>query len=332
MRQDVIEAIRRAAIEHGVDPNYALAVAQRESSFDPNAHSSKSIYGIFQMTGGLRQKWGAGDSSDPYTQASAFMRYLNGEVRPQMYSVLGRAPTDAEAYLGHHFGPTRAARMISQYDPNTPVDEIFTPYERSINPHFDRAGTSGNLMASITNDIGRRQQRFGGEGSGAGGGTQTAALDFSKFGTLADSSEGRGGGGLDFSHLGIPVDGDRKSEGEAPQRYGFVGGVGEQQPYSESMASPHSSDFYKRLEGRGSGNVEDRRHRQGAPPASTDVRAPEEDPDFPGLSLHEMIRRDDVMGWIPSEADPYEPPANNLGTGLSSDLGFWDVGKPQAEP
>src|SRR5258707_12044693 len=179
-RQDVVDAIRRAAIEEGIDPNYALAVAQRESDFNPNAHASKTIHGVFQMTGGLRERWGAGDSGDPYTQAKGFMRYLQGEVRPQMSSVLGRMPTDAEAYLGHHFGPSRAARMISHYDPATPVDEIFTPYERSLNPHFDTAGTSGNLMSSITNDIGRRTAKFGG--------TEYAgdeALDFSQFATPA---------------------------------------------------------------------------------------------------------------------------------------------------
>lgn len=207
--QDVISAIRQAAIENGVDPNYALAVAQRESSFDPNAHASKTIYGIFQMTQGLRHKWGAGDSNDPYTQATAFMRYLKGEVAPAMANVMGRNPTNEELYLGHHFGPGRAARMASgAYDPSTPVDEIFTPYERSLNPHFDRAGTSGNLMASITSDIGRRTAKFAGtdyDDSGA----HTAALDFAKFdqSTLATSGEGGGGsGGIDLSRFGTPVD------------------------------------------------------------------------------------------------------------------------------
>ncbi len=211
---DTIEAIRRAAIEEGIDPNYALAVAQRESDFNPNAHASKTIHGIFQMTGGIRQKWGAGDSSDPYTQAKAWSRYMNGEVRPAMGNVLGREPTDAEAYLGHHFGPGRAARMIGHYDPTTPVDEIFTPYERSLNPHFDRAGTSGNLMSSITNDIGRRTAKFGGT-EYADSGTPRGGLDFSKFGTSADLSSEDGGGSssLDFSQFGSPVD---FSQGQQP--------------------------------------------------------------------------------------------------------------------
>jgi Transglycosylase SLT domain len=208
MRQDVIDAIRRAAAEEGIDPNYAMAVAQRESNFNPNAHASKTIHGVFQMTGGLRDKWGAGDSSDPYLQSKAWMRYMKGEVAPAMRNTMGRDPTYAELYLGHHFGPGRAARMASgAYDPSTPVDEIFTPYERSLNPHFDKAGTSGNLVASITNDIGRRTAKFAG-GEDSSSGMQSASLDFSKFGTPIDltSGEGGGGDGLDFSQFGTPAD------------------------------------------------------------------------------------------------------------------------------
>jgi len=214
MRQDAIEAIRRAATEHGINPAWALAVAQRESDFDPNARASKTIYGVFQMTNGLRNKWGSGDSADPYTQAQSFMRYIRGEVRPEMRSVLGRDPTNAELYAGHHFGPVRAARMIGGgYDQNTPVDEIFTPYERSLNPHFDRAGTSGNLLASINNDMAKRTMRFGGDGS-LGGGTDFAesspkGLDFSQFGTPVDA-----GGAVDFSQFGTPVE---TTSAESPQ-------------------------------------------------------------------------------------------------------------------
>ena len=213
MRQDVIAAIRQAAVEEGIDPNYALAVAQRESDFDPNAHASKTIHGIYQMTGELRHKWGAGDSGDPYVQAKSWMRYMKGEVAPAMGNVLGRNPTYAEAYLGHHFGPGRAARMVSgAYDPSTPVDEIFTPYERSLNPHFDRAGTSGNLTASITNDIRRRTAKFAGTDYDDND-MQTAALDFSRYGTPIDASGGGGGSGIDLSRFGTPVD---LGQGEQP--------------------------------------------------------------------------------------------------------------------
>ena len=112
-------AIEQAAREQGVSPAYALAVAERESQFDPNAKSSKTIQGIYQMQGGHRQQYGIGDSRDPYTQASGWGRFQH-DVRKEMAGPLGRDPTDAEAYLGHHFGGVRAGRMMKM-DLNTPV-------------------------------------------------------------------------------------------------------------------------------------------------------------------------------------------------------------------
>lgn len=164
-------AIVRAAQEEGIDPATALAWASRESSFNPNARASKSIYGLFQMSGALRRQYGIGDTSDPYEQTKGFARYYRG-LKNEMRGVLGRDPTDTEAYLGHHFGGTRGARTIGM-DPNTPVSAVFSPYERSLNPHFDRAGTIGRLTSSINADIDHRYAKFGGTGAGA------EPLDFS---------------------------------------------------------------------------------------------------------------------------------------------------------
>lgn len=178
MRPDVTNAIIRAANEEGVDPSFALAVAERESNGDPNAHSSQTIHGIYQMTQGLRRQYGSGDSGDPYTQAKAWMPFIK-DVKGDMGRVLGREPTDAETYAGHHFGSVRAARMMKM-DPNTPVDEVFTPNEMAQNPHFARAGTVGNLNASVTSDITRRQAKFGG----------AEAPDLAEFGTPVDGISG----------------------------------------------------------------------------------------------------------------------------------------------
>lgn len=170
------QAIIRAAQEAGIDPSAALAIAERESNFDPNAHSSKTIYGMFQMTGKLRREYGLGDSSDPEEQTRAWAAFFK-DNKGEMAQVLGRDPTDAEGYLGHHFGSVRAARMM-RMDPSTPVDHVFTPYEMSVNPHFGRAGTVGNLNASVTSDITRRQAKFGG----------AEAPDLAEFGTPVDGN------------------------------------------------------------------------------------------------------------------------------------------------
>lgn len=197
----VEDAIRRAAEEDGVDPATALAYASRESRFNPTARASKTIYGLYQMRGDLRQKYGSGDSADPYTQTKAFNRLL-ADNKGTMSSRLGRDVSDTEAYAGHHFGAGRAAKMLTM-DPNTPVGDVFTRSERSQNPHFDTAGTVGKLLGSVTGDIDTRRSQYGGGGSdldfsqyaeaanwppstsSSTASAQPQALDFSQFGTAA---------------------------------------------------------------------------------------------------------------------------------------------------
>lgn len=192
------DAIERAAIEDGVDPATVLAYAERESSFDPQARSSRTIRGLYQMKGDLRQQYGVGDSDDPYTQTKGFNRLL-ADNKKAMSSRLGRDVDDAEAYAGHHFGAGRAASMF-RMDPNTDVAEVFTPYERSINPHIARAGTVGNLLGSVTGDIKKRRATYGGGESD---------LDFSGMGEPTDDQPAAmasaSTGALDFGQYADPV-------------------------------------------------------------------------------------------------------------------------------
>ena len=188
------ESIVRAAAEEGIDPATALAYAERESNFKPTARSSKTIKGMFQMLGSLRQQYGSGDSDDPYTQAKGWAPFFK-RTKAEMSYKLGRPVSDEETYLGHHFGGGRAARMLKM-DPQTPVDQVFTPNEMAVNPHFGRAGTVGNLNSTVLADMTSRRQKFGGqvpdlsgEGTPVGGSAQDAP-DFSSFGTLAEASNG----------------------------------------------------------------------------------------------------------------------------------------------
>jgi hypothetical protein len=205
MSTAIREAIVRAAAEHGIDPSAALAIADRESAFDPKARSSKTIRGMFQMRGDLRRQYGVGDSDDPYAQAKGWGAFFK-DNKAEMARTLGRDPTDAEGYLGHHFGGTRAARMMKM-DPATPVDQVFTRQERQLNPHFDKAGTVGALNSSVLADIGKRQEKFGAaptDYSEAG----APSLDFSSFGVAADQSQPsvqQPTGAPDFSQFGVPA-------------------------------------------------------------------------------------------------------------------------------
>lgn len=205
----VIEAIRRAASEAGIDPATALAFAQRESAFNPAARNSKTIRGLFQMRGDNRAKYGVGDSDDPYEQTKGWARFI-GDVRREMSGKLGRDVTDAESYAGHHFGGRRAASMMGM-DPQTPVDSVFTPREMAQNPHFAKAGTVGRLLSDVTGDIDSRRAKFGASSGDdfAQFGTPVEVVDLSSFGTLAEPQQTKGSeaasSALDLSQFGRPV-------------------------------------------------------------------------------------------------------------------------------
>lgn len=190
--------ISRAAGESGISPAYALAVAERESSFNPSAGGTGTIRGLFQMSGALRRQYGIPEDADPDTQAQGFARFTR-DLRGQMAGIMGRAPTDAETYLGHYFGGPRAARMLAgAIDPNTPVADVFTPRELAGNPNIARAGTVGNLTRSIGADMNRRLARFG----------QPQDADFAAFGRGEDGDvdlkvNQRPGTEVDLSQYGI---------------------------------------------------------------------------------------------------------------------------------
>lgn len=203
------EAIIRAAREVGMEPALALAIAERESNFNPQARSSKTIRGMFQMRGDLRAKHGVGDSDDPYEQTKGWSTFFQG-VQKEMAGGLGRDVTGAEGYLGHHFGSKRAARMLKM-DPNTTVDQVFTPYEMSINPHFAKAGTVGALNSSILADIDKRQAKFGGAGAPidfASMGEPVEPIDFSPASSEVanlNTSAPAASSAPDFSQFGAPA-------------------------------------------------------------------------------------------------------------------------------
>lgn len=207
-------AIVQAAKEAGVDPAYALAIAERESDFNPQAKASKTIRGLYQMSGELRKKYGVGDSQEPIDQARGWMKSLP-DIKRDMKSVLGRDPTDQEAYLGHHYGAKRAARTLTM-DPSTPVDSIFTPQEMAANPHFARAATIGNLNGSVMGDVDKRMARFGGTNAPSRPAepatAPASAPDLSSFGEAIGVDGGGGAGAVtaqpklaDLSSFGEPV-------------------------------------------------------------------------------------------------------------------------------
>jgi hypothetical protein len=251
MNPEVQDAITRAAQEEGVDPAFALAVASRESNFDPDAHASRSMYGLFQMSGALRAQYG-GSSNDAYDQTKAWARFIN-DTKAGLAQRIGREPTNDELYLAHYFGEGRAARMIGGGIPSsTSVADVFAPAELAANPNIGRAGTVGNLTSSIGADMERRQAKYGGNYANPMQGTP----DFASFGDGAGpvktganysnsipdfASFGQPQGGLTYKSTSQPIDfaqfGQQESELQGPGGNPQQGGSGPLDAKSEPPAA-----------------------------------------------------------------------------------------------
>jgi soluble lytic murein transglycosylase-like protein len=70
--------VREAAIEQGIDPALAEAVAQQESGLDPNATSNAGAQGLMQLMPATAAALGVGDPYDARENAAGGVRYLRG--------------------------------------------------------------------------------------------------------------------------------------------------------------------------------------------------------------------------------------------------------------
>lgn len=72
---DYSSTIVGTAAKYGVDPSLALAVAQQESSLNPNAVSSEGAIGLFQLMP-TTAAWLGVDPNDPEQNIDGGIRYL----------------------------------------------------------------------------------------------------------------------------------------------------------------------------------------------------------------------------------------------------------------
>jgi hypothetical protein len=143
----IVETILRASAVTGADPVYLMALADKESSFSPDAKArTSSAEGLFQfidstwlkMIKAYGPKYGlvaeaaaiSLDSGEPTVTDGAMRRsilklrcdpYLSalmaGELARKdgaiLAGVIGRQPTEAEAYLAHFFGIDHAEAFVA---------------------------------------------------------------------------------------------------------------------------------------------------------------------------------------------------------------------------
>ena len=121
----VIAAIKRASDITGVDYGYLMAMAEKESSFNPNAKAkTSSAKGLFQFTDdtweGVRKKYpqygvGPNDQFDPEKNA-LMAALLTKENQSALKRVGVTNPTPSDLYLAHFAGASGAAKLIKAPD------------------------------------------------------------------------------------------------------------------------------------------------------------------------------------------------------------------------
>ncbi len=127
--QNLVDAVRDAAIRHNISPALANAVAQQESGYDPSAVSPAGAVGVMQLMPDTARALGV-DPRDPADNIEGGIRYLrmqldrfDGDIRlalaaynagPERVARLGRVPRipETQAYV---------TKILDRLNPGFPI-------------------------------------------------------------------------------------------------------------------------------------------------------------------------------------------------------------------
>ena len=203
----VVEAILRAAAETGVDAAYMMALADKESRFDPQARNpASSAEGLFQFVsatwlemirdygarhgleaeaaavtgrgaaitaaGGARARI-LGLRRDPYV-AAVMAAELVKRDRFRVEAGIGRELSTSELYLAHFLGSASARKLLalSSETPDAIALGVFRAAARGNRSLFVAKGEAAPAQTSEAADA--SAQRRGGKGSVKAGGASAA--------------------------------------------------------------------------------------------------------------------------------------------------------------
>ncbi|WP_157929561.1 lytic transglycosylase domain-containing protein [Phyllobacterium zundukense] len=124
-RQEVADMVKRIAQEEGVDPHFALAIAQQESRFNQNARSPVGAIGVMQLMPGTAQELGV-NPYDTEGNIRGGVRYLKQNVN----KFGGRMDLTAAAY---NAGPNRQSLREGRV-PNIPETQ---DYVRKVSANYN---------------------------------------------------------------------------------------------------------------------------------------------------------------------------------------------------
>lgn len=162
--------IAAAAQRNGVDPTTALVISGIETGGRFNADAANprsSARGMFQFMDATRrmfpevtpEQW-----QDPAVQAEYGAKFI-AQTNARMQQALGRAPTTAEAYMGHLLGAYGATQLLAA-DPNTPVQDVIAQYDPKRAAEIVRVNgmkglTAGQAVQKWSDAAQRAQERLG---------------------------------------------------------------------------------------------------------------------------------------------------------------------------
>jgi len=166
----IANIITGAAEKYGVDPNYMMQTAARESSFNPNAQAgTSSAKGLFQFTNGTAQAYGLRDPFNPVANADAAARLAQDNAK--VLASAGHEATPPNLYAAHFLGSAGATRFLNglRNNPNAPAASYVQESQARANRpiFYNRDGTpktAGQVHADFSSKYG-------------GGGTAVAQAD-----------------------------------------------------------------------------------------------------------------------------------------------------------
>jgi soluble lytic murein transglycosylase-like protein len=137
---DYTDQIRNTAAAYGVDPALALAVAQQESGFDPQARSSAGALGLFQLMPGTAADLGV-DPSNPTENIEGGVRYLK--------QMLDRFGGDvSRALWAYNAGPGNAAAGVMPAETEQYIPAVLSRLANWQSWGVPEGSAAGSLSAS----------------------------------------------------------------------------------------------------------------------------------------------------------------------------------------
>lgn len=144
-REQIEEMIRQRAEARGLDPDFAVRVAELESSMNPNARNRRSTAsGLFQLTDGRRREIGV-----PVKKAATIEEQIDHGItsllmaEKYLESRLERRPEFFETYAAHFSGPFGSVKVLKA-DPQAPINQVLSARAVSSNPKL-KGRTTGEV-------------------------------------------------------------------------------------------------------------------------------------------------------------------------------------------